>query len=310
MTQEPQKDSSHQQFQVYDAGFKNWISEQAPHILPVLLPGAIYEATVDVQILRPPMRVDKAFKIVYNGEEHVLHVEFESGYDDELKSRLLVYNAILYRDHHLPVLTIVVYPFRTTMAKPPLRILSQKQPILTFLFKTLPLFKLDAADIVRQRHACLYPLVPTMKNVHADLIDQVMQELVQLYHDDEATLSQQFVLIQLLLERSSTLTRVKKEQIKRRLTVFEQLFEESPMIQNMREQYRMQGIEQGKVIELQELLVKFMRTKYPDLAEFARASASRFDKLQTLEQFALQVINAPNASTTRRLLEAGTEMEM
>ncbi len=96
--------------------------------------------------------------------------------------------------------------------------------------------------------------------------------------------------------------------------MFEQLFEESPMIQKMREQYRMQGrqqgIEQGKVIELQELLVKFIRAKYPDLAEFARASASRFDKLHTLEQFALQVMSAPNASTTRRLLESGTEMEM
>jgi hypothetical protein len=182
------------------------------------------------------------------------------------------------------------------------------------LFKTLPLFKLDAADIVQQRQACLYPLIPTMKNVHADLIDQVMQELVELYRDDVATLSQQFVLIQLLLERSSTLTRVKKKQIKGRLTMFEQLFEESPMIQKMREQYRIQGIEQGieqgKVIELQELLVKFIRTKYPDLAEFAQQQASHFNQLDTLEQLALQVMSAPNASTTRKLLESGTEMEI
>ena len=76
----------------------------------------------------------------------------------------------------------------------------------------------------------------------ADLIDQIMQELVELYRDDEVTLSQQFVLIQLPLERSSTLTRVEKEQIKGRLTMFEQLFEESPMIQEMRAQYIMRGI--------------------------------------------------------------------
>lgn len=304
MTQEPQNDSSSQQFQVYDAGFKNWITEQAPSILPVLLPGAIYEATVDVQIIRPTMRVDKAFKILYHGEEHVLHVEFETSYDDQLKSRLLVYNAILYRDHHLPVLTIVMYPFRTTMAKPPLRVLSQKKPILTFLFQTLPLFKLDATDIVRQQHACLYPLVPTMKNVDADLIGQIMQELVKLYRDDEATMSQQFVLIQLLLERSSTLTRAEKEQIKARLTMFEQLFEESPMIQKMREQYFMRG----KVVELQELLVKIIRTKYPDLAGFAQQQASHFDKLDTLELLVQQVMTVPDANAVRGLLEAETEI--
>ena len=47
--------------------------------------------------------------------------------------------------------------------------------------------------------------------------------------------------------------------------MFEQLFEESPMIRKMREQHIMRG----KVIELQELLVKFIRTQYPDIAEFA-----------------------------------------
>jgi hypothetical protein len=175
--------------QPYDTSFKGWITQQAPTILPVLLPGAVYEQTLDVEIIRSTMRVDKVFKIRYHDEEHVLHLEFEAGYDSQLKSRLLVYNAVLYRDHHLPVITIVVYPFRIKMAKPPLRILSQKKAILTFLFRRLPLFKLDAEQIVRQHNVSMYPLVPTMKNVHANLISQVLQELADLYRDDEVTLS-------------------------------------------------------------------------------------------------------------------------
>jgi hypothetical protein len=55
--------------------------------------------------------------------------------------------------------------------------MSHERPLLTFLFETLPLFSLDAEEIVRQHHACLYPLLPTMENVDADLIAQVMQEL-------------------------------------------------------------------------------------------------------------------------------------
>ena len=66
-----------------------------------------------------------------------------------------------------------MYPFRITKAVPPLHV----PKILTFHFKTLALFELDAEDFVRQHHACMYPLVPTMNNVHANLIDQVIQEL-------------------------------------------------------------------------------------------------------------------------------------
>jgi hypothetical protein len=128
---------------------------------------------------------------------------------------------------------------------------------------------------------------------------------VERYRDDEETLSQQFVLLQLLLERSSTLNRVKKEQIKGRLTMFEQLFEESPMIQKMREQYIMRG----KVMELQELLVKCVQTKYPDLGAFAQQQASHCDKLDVLELLIQQVMTAPDANTIRGLLEANTEIQ-
>jgi predicted transposase YdaD len=282
------------------------------------LPGAIYEATLDVEIIHPPMRVDKVFKILYDGEEQILHLEFETGYDDQLVSRLLVYNASFYRDHRLPVITIVIYPFRTTMAKPPLRI----REILTFHFQTLPLFTLDAEEIVRKQHACMYPLLPTMQNVHADLISQVMQELTELYRDDEVTLAEQFVWLQLLLERTGTIIPLEKVKIKERLSMFDQLWEESPMIQKMREQYRVQGLEQGlergrlqglqegrqkglqegEVLALQRSLVNIVRAKYPDLAKFAQQQAVHFDKPNTLDLLIEQVAAAPDASTVCRLL--------
>ncbi len=66
MTQDPQKDSTNQHNQPYDASFKGWISQQARAILPVLLPGAHYKRTLNVEAIRPPMRVDKVFKVRYH----------------------------------------------------------------------------------------------------------------------------------------------------------------------------------------------------------------------------------------------------
>ena len=48
-------------------------------ILPVLLPGAVYEKTLNVETIRSPTRADKVFKVLYSGEEHILHLEFEGG---------------------------------------------------------------------------------------------------------------------------------------------------------------------------------------------------------------------------------------
>ncbi len=94
MTQDPQKDPKQQQNQPYDASLKGWISQQARAILPVLLPGAHYERTLNVEAVRPPMRVDKVFQVRYDEENYLLHLEFEVGYDRHLKSRLLVYQRL------------------------------------------------------------------------------------------------------------------------------------------------------------------------------------------------------------------------
>ncbi len=83
--------------------------------------------------------------------------------------------------------------------------------VLTFHFKTLPLFEQNAEELVRQHHTAMYPLLPTMQNVHANLISQVLQELTELYCDDQATLSQQLIWMQLLLERTGTVYDVEKD---------------------------------------------------------------------------------------------------
>ena len=270
------------------------------------------------------MRVDKVFKILYDGKEQILHLEFETGYDDDLASRLLVYNASFYRDYHLPVITIVVYPFRVMMAVSPLHI----PKILTFHFQTLPLFQLDAEQFVREHHVCMYPLLPTMQNVHADLVAQALEELAELYRDDEVSLAQQLIWMKLLLERTGTVPPLEKEKIQEKFSMYDQLWEESPMIQKMREQYWEKGLQEGLQKGLQEglqkglqegrqegrleglqiFLINVVQTKYPDLAELVQQQASHFDKPDMVELLIQQVITAPNADTVRWLLKSSPKL--
>jgi hypothetical protein len=180
------------------------------------------------------------------------------------------------------------------------------------LFYPFFLFKLDAQEMVQQHHACMYPLLPTMKHVNADIMEQAVRELWEIYHDDVGTLAEQFVWMQVFLERTTTIKLVQKKQIKERLNMFEQLFEESPMIQKMRKRYRIQGRQEGRqegIQVLQDLLVDSVQARYPNLAGLARQQAGHFDKLDVLKLLIQQVMIAPNANTVRGLLEAGTEMK-
>ena len=299
MTQESEKTSLNDLPQVYDTSFKDWVSQQPSTILPVLLPGARYEATLDVETILPVMRMDKAFKILYHGKEYLLDLEFRVKEDTKLKSRLLVYNSVLYHKHNLPVITIVVYPFRVVKAISPLHI----PKILTFRFKILALFELNAEDFVRRHHACMYPLLPAMENVRVELMDRVLRELVELYQDDEATLSQQIIWLKLLLERTGTVTDLEKERIRGRLNMFEQLFEESPMIQEMRQQ----SLEKGEMRALQRTLVNLVRVKYPDLAELVQQQADHFSEPEPLELLIQQVGTASDVSIVRKLLESSAQ---
>jgi hypothetical protein len=332
VTQDPQKHPLNDIPQVYDSTFKQWITQQTAEILPVLLPGAIYEATLNVEVIVPTKRVDKVFKILYDGQEHILHIEFETGYDDQLKSRLLVYNANFYRDYKLPVITIVIYPFKVTMAVPPLHIPS----ILTFHFQTWPLFEQDAQDIVRQHVTCMYPLLPTMQNVHDDLVAQVIRELEEIYQVDKAKLSDAIVWMRLLLGRSDTVSSPEKEQIEKRLSMYDSLWEGNPTVQKMYEQDKakwlqegrqegiqeglqegiqqglqqglQKGIQQGIQQGLQHLLVNAVRARFPHLAGFAQHQVSHVDKPEVLESLIQQVVVAPDADAVLKLLELEEEM--
>jgi len=306
--------------QKYDTSFKGWVEQQAQDIVPVLLPGAVYEKTLTVEVIRSIMRADKVFKILYCGEEHILHLEFETGSDSKLCSRLLVYNSVLYQDHQLPVITIVIYPFNVEPAESPLRIISDKKEILTFHFKTLSLGTLDAEQFVQEHRACMYPVLPTMQGVHADLMEQVMQELTELYRDDEATLSQVYTWMMLLLERTSTVDPLEKGKIEERLKMFDQLWDESPRVQKMKERWYEQvqnkvkqeveqEIKEKKSIETETLrrtLLSIIHARFPNLSEFAQQQVKQFDKPDALDLLIQKIATAPDANMARWLLDSST----
>ena len=106
-------------------------------MLPYFLPGAEYLATLNVEVIRPPLRVDRVYRVRYKGKKTIAHIEFESGSNNDMADRLLEYHAYLRRKYKLPVYSIIVYPFPTKMAESPLRETFDDGGITAFPFSRL-----------------------------------------------------------------------------------------------------------------------------------------------------------------------------
>jgi len=69
------QEEEQQPAQQYDTTFKDWLRQAARSVLPLFLPGATYEETLDVEIIKPTMRADKVFIVMYRGKKHILHID-------------------------------------------------------------------------------------------------------------------------------------------------------------------------------------------------------------------------------------------
>ena len=300
--------------QQFDTTFKDWIRKVAPHVLPLFLPGATYEETLDIEIIKPTMRADKVFSVLYRGKRYIFHIEFESSTDTYLASRLLIYNAVLYHDHHLPVISMIVYPFETKMAESPLVVSDGKKDILTFHFLMLALFKEKAERYVNEHLVSMYPLLPTMQGANHAIMKRAMDELAEIYQDDEVTLAEQFVWMEILLERTNTIALQEKEKIQEQLKMYNSLWEDHPKVKQIRAESeargeakgeakgKAEGLVEGEIQTLQRVLVNIVKARFPALVDLAQQRATQINNAKALDILVQQVSTAPDEPVARWLL--------
>lgn len=284
--------------QRYDTTFKEWMEWQVSDILPVLLPGAIYQQTLTIELIKPTLRADKVFKMLYNGEERIFNPEFETGSDGKMASRLHVYNAILYYDYQIPVISMIIYPFRTTVAQPPLLVPKGDGDIIRFDYDILELYKQDAEQYVRNHVRCMYPMLPTMQGTDHLMIRRVMGELQEIYRDDVVPLAQQYIWINLLLERTTTISRSEKGEIFKELSMYEALWDQSPRVQ----QIRAEGRAEGEAQALRRVLVHLVEARFPALTNMAEQEAERIKEPAALDLLVQKVAVADDEKLVRWLL--------
>lgn len=313
--QETSEAAEKQPAQTYDSIMKELVQERIAELVPVLLKGAVYEERIDVEQIRPTMRVDRVYRIRYRDRPHILHLEFESNQSDleEMASRLHVYHAILHQDYKLPVISMLIYPFRVAkMLSSPWEEKSGDEVLVTFKFVILPLFLLEADEYVREHVECMYPFLPTMHGANEVLIGQVIDELEQLYRDDQVTLTRLFIWMQVFLERTDTVSLEARKAVYKKLSAYNHLWAENPTIKQMlderdakaRAEGWIEGEIEGEVKGERKAIITIIQARFPALIEIAQQRIEQIDSAEKLMQLTAQLATAPDEAAARWALGA------
>jgi len=296
--------------QQFDSSLKDLMQEQAAEIIPHLLEGAQFIDTLNVEIIRPTMRADGVYLVQYRGRPHILHMEFETGADNEMAYRLLAYHVTIWRDHRLPVISIIMYPFRTSIAESPLKEVSGTEELLTFHFRVLPLYKLDAQRYIEDHVISMYPLLATMQNANDASLLQAIDELVEYYKHSESRLARRLLWLGTFMRRADTVLPQHKHKVEERLNMFNDLLEHDPYVQQQRAlgkaEGKAEGLVEGEVQGLQRVVVNMVRERFPAHAELAQQKVTRIKKPDALYLLISQLTAAPDEATVLFLISTAT----
>jgi hypothetical protein len=141
-----------------------------------------------------------------------------------------------------------------------------------------------------------------MQGANRAIIKQAVDELAELYREDEVTLAQQIIWMELLLERTDTVPLSEKRGIKEELKVYDPLWEENPKIRRMRAESKAEGLAEGEAKGLQMALVSAVKVRFPELTELAQQKVGQINDTSNLDMLLKHVITAPDANTARWLL--------
>ncbi len=251
----------------------------------------------NIEIDRSTLKADLVYNVLRKDKPRILNLELQTGYDKNMPMRLLKYHVGLHDKHKLPVISVVMYLFNTTIPESPYIEKDGDEIILTFHFRVLQLWTLDAQHFVQNRIIAMYTLLPAMRNVNAALLIEAISELKTQY--TSAQFGEHLARFKTILERSQTLSEQEKKIVEEHVQEYNSLLEESPFFQNMVQQKNAEASVRGA----QRIVTRIVNTRFPDLAKLAQQRVTLVRDIDSLDQLAQQLIAAPNETVVRELLD-------
>jgi len=259
-----------------DQGAKAIIQLRPADFIRQVLPDAEYQGPLEIDVATEPQLVlDTLYRIRYHGINCAIDFEAQATYDKEMPQRLFEYGSSVMRVHKLPVISVVLWlQSGGTVPESPYTIQVDDTPIGTWHFHTIRMQNLSASAMITSGPLGLLPFVPFMQGANEQLAEQAMRRVKEQAPEAETdTLA--FVLAVFITQvyKSDALARA----IVRRVFMSTDLFRDSPLVQSILKEERLQ--------KSQEL-----------------AQAALEGRFQTLDADILQAIGTADEATLKAIV--------
>jgi hypothetical protein len=284
----------------YDRALKSLFGKEAAEILPNLLPEAEFINEQNIEIDRTTLKADLVYIILYKEKLHVLNMELQTDTDNDMAIRMLKYHVGLYDKHRKPVISMIMYPFETSIPESPFREMSGDEALLTLHYKVLPLWKLDAHQFIRDHVVCMYTLLPAMKGANAPMLLRAIEEMKQRYIAPD--LGHHLVRFRTILRRSKALPEQDKQIVEEHMHSYDSLLDQDPYLQQQRALERALGRTEG-IQAFQNAIVEIVKNRFPSLLDLAQQRVVQIQEINALQHLVVQLSTARNQTAARRILQ-------
>ncbi|MDQ2885768.1 MAG: hypothetical protein M3Y39_06745 [Chloroflexota bacterium] len=286
--------------QEFDNTLKALFGKEAGEIVPRLVPGTEVIDDKNIEIDRTILKADLVYNIRKNGTPHILNMELQTSADSEIDIRVLQYHIGLFAKHKKPVITVIMYPFKTTIPRPPFEEKSGDEVLLSLHYRVLALWELEAQRFVDERAVCLYTLLPAMQGANAPMLIQALGEMKEYYTHQQ--FGHHLIRFRRIMQRSKAMTEQDKKLVEEELRMhmaYDWFLDDNPDVQERVEK----GMEKGQLQGLQRSALKFVKKRFPSLADLAQQQFAAIVEVDELDQMIDQLLVASNEAEVRKLLK-------
>lgn len=214
------------------------------------------------------------------------------------------YCGILWRKYKKTIISLVVCPFRTSIADSPLVMLDEGKESVVFHYRIVKLWQHQAYKMLEQHLVFLYALLPTMEDANYEVLAQALEEMKEYYDGQPKELSTHLLWFDTLLWRTDTVSPEDQRRVKTKMEEIEDFLEQSPYVQKKKEEGREIGREEGLIEGLQKGIVTIVQGRFPPLAKLAQERVSHVTKPDQLDLLLKEIATIPDETTARWLLNS------
>jgi hypothetical protein len=226
------------------------------------------------------LRLDSLLEVTSHDQPMLLHVEFQTANDPTMAERLLRYNVITRMQQKMPVLSCVLYllPDGQVPVSPLRWHVPGRRDVLIFTFESIQISHLVPQDLLQLGSMELLTLLPlTHGGARQEMIEYMLQRLRQ--HGDEKleVISFAFALLAVRKDESTS------NWLRKRFSMIEDLFEDDPMFEGIRERAFTKGEQRGALNSLRETITTLIDQRFPSLHDVAQQELALVKNPHTLQ---------------------------